>query len=68
MYSVESPRSNAAIQSEVSAKLSESIDETEEGRKRRGSRDAEWIPSTTSSKVAIPPEGKARKGKSNSRK
>jgi hypothetical protein len=30
MYSVESPRSNAAIQSEVSAKLSESTDETEE--------------------------------------
>jgi hypothetical protein len=30
MYSVESPRFNAAIQSEVSAKLSERTDETEE--------------------------------------
>jgi hypothetical protein len=34
MYSVESPRSNAAIQSEVSAKLSESNDETEEEKEK----------------------------------
>jgi hypothetical protein len=34
MYSVESPRFNAAIQSEVSAKLSESNDETEEEKEK----------------------------------
>ena len=34
MYSVESPRFNAAIQSGVSAKLSESADETEEKKEK----------------------------------
>jgi hypothetical protein len=34
-------------------------------RNRRGSREAEWIPSKTSSKVAIRSEVKARERKSN---
>ena len=34
MHSVESPRTNAAIQSEVSAKLSEKTDETEEEKEK----------------------------------
>ena len=34
MHSVEIPRTNAAIQSDVSAKLSEKSDETEEDREK----------------------------------
>jgi hypothetical protein len=36
-------------------------------RKRRGSREAEWIPSKTSPKVAIQSEVKAQERKKNSR-